>query len=1256
MSRRLSLPGGSPVTVTISPTRGKAAAAAGDGISSSPARDSAAVVRGGAGGSLTSPAPRHSLGSSSTTTLQVSPVRRSGGSRYLGASRDGVGGDSVGSAAEFVHYTVHIPPTPERTANSSLDAPPAASGAAAAGAEEEEEVRPQRSYISGTIFTGGLNQTTRGHVLNTSAARSVAASANMSCKMRGCDMPAFLTGTGGKGGGRSPCDCGFMICRECYVDCVNATGNCPGCKEPYNINGSESDDYSDEDEADDVSSSEERDQLPLTSMAKRFSMVHSIKIPSGGGGGAGGGGGKPAEFDHARWLFETKGTYGYGNALWPKDDHGNGGSGGTGFAGAEEPPNFGARCRRPLTRKTSVSQGILSPYRILIAIRLAALCLFLTWRIRHPNPDAIWLWALSVTCEVWFAFSWLLDSLPKLCPVTRAADLAVLSALFESPTARNPKGRSDLPGIDVFVSTADPEKEPPLVTANTVLSILAADYPVEKLACYVSDDGGALLTFEALAETASFARAWVPFCRKHGVEPRSPEAYFGGGGGGHGQKRDFLKGKVRVDFVRERRKVKREYDEFKVRVNSLPEAIRRRSDAYNAGEELRARRRQQEEAMAAGGGALHGGAVPDAEATVKATWMSDGSQWPGTWITAAPDHSRGDHAGIIQAMLAPPTSEPVLGESGELVDTTGVDTRLPMLVYVSREKRPGYDHNKKAGAMNALVRTSAVMSNGPFILNLDCDHYVHSSSALREGMCFMLDRGGDRVCYVQFPQRFEGIDPNDRYANHNLVFFDVAMRAMDGLQGPMYVGTGCIFRRTALYGFSPPRATEHHGWLGTRKIKKLLLKRKNTMGKKTDRENNNDAEMMLPPIEDDDGTGMLRQLDSSDIESSALLPRRFGASATFVASIPVAEYQGRLLQDTPGAAHAGRPTGALAVPREPLDAAAVAEAISVISCFYEEKTEWGRRVGWIYGSVTEDVVTGYRMHNRGWRSVYCATRGRDAFRGTAPINLTDRLHQVLRWATGSVEIFFSRNNALFASPRMKLLQRVAYFNVGMYPFTSVFLLVYCVLPAVSLFSGKFIVQSLNVTFLALLLIISVTLVLLALLEIRWSGITLHEWWRNEQFWVIGGTSAHPAAVLQGLLKVVAGVDISFTLTSKPGTGDDGEDDAFAELYEVRWSFLMVPPLTIMMVNAVAIAVATARTLYNEFPQWSKLLGGAFFSFWVLCHLYPFAKGLLGRRGRVPTIVFVWSGLISMTVSLLWVYISPPAGARERIGGGGFSFP
>lgn len=32
----------------------------------------------------------------------------------------------------------------------------------------------------------------------------------------------------------------------------------------------------------------------------------------------------------------------------------------------------------------------------------------------------------------------------------------------------------------------------------------------------------------------------------------------------------------------------------------------------------------------------------------QATWMADGTHWPGTWFKTAPDHAKGDHAGILQ--------------------------------------------------------------------------------------------------------------------------------------------------------------------------------------------------------------------------------------------------------------------------------------------------------------------------------------------------------------------------------------------------------------------------------------------------------------------------------------------------------------------------------------------------------------------------------------------------------------------------------
>lgn len=84
----------------------------------------------------------------------------------------------------------------------------------------------------------------------------------------------------------------------------------------------------------------------------------------------------------------------------------------------------------------------------------------------------------------------------------------------------------NLPGVDVFVCTADPTVEPPILVVNTVLSVMSYNYPSHKLAVYLSDDRGSVLTFYALLEASFFSKHWIPFCKKIMVEPRSPEAYF----------------------------------------------------------------------------------------------------------------------------------------------------------------------------------------------------------------------------------------------------------------------------------------------------------------------------------------------------------------------------------------------------------------------------------------------------------------------------------------------------------------------------------------------------------------------------------------------------------------------------------------------------------------------------------------------------------------------------------------------------------
>ncbi|ERN18946.1 hypothetical protein AMTR_s00067p00196540 [Amborella trichopoda] len=45
------------------------------------------------------------------------------------------------------------------------------------------------------------------------------------------------------------------------------------------------------------------------------------------------------------------------------------------------------------------------------------------------------------------------------------------------------------------------------------------------------------------------------------------------------------------------------------------------------------------------------------------------------------------------------------------------------------------------------VRVSIILTNAPFMLSLDCDHYINNSKAVREAMCFLIDpQLGKKLC------------------------------------------------------------------------------------------------------------------------------------------------------------------------------------------------------------------------------------------------------------------------------------------------------------------------------------------------------------------------------------------------------------------------------------------------------------------------------------------------------------------------------
>ncbi|KAL0376743.1 UNVERIFIED_CONTAM: Cellulose synthase-like protein G1 [Sesamum calycinum] len=99
-------------------------------------------------------------------------------------------------------------------------------------------------------------------------------------------------------------------------------------------------------------------------------------------------------------------------------------------------------------------------------------------------------------------------------------------------------------------------------------------------------------------------------------------------------------------------------------------------------------------------------------------------------------------------------------ENGDGMDSD--KRKIPLLVYVAREKRPSHPHHFKAGALNVLLRVSGMISNSPYILVLDCDMYCNDPLSARQAMCFHLNPElSAKLGFVQFPQRFYNINEID---------------------------------------------------------------------------------------------------------------------------------------------------------------------------------------------------------------------------------------------------------------------------------------------------------------------------------------------------------------------------------------------------------------------------------------------------------------------------------------------------------------
>ncbi|KAL9322587.1 hypothetical protein ACSQ67_010640 [Phaseolus vulgaris] len=445
--------------------------------------------------------------------------------------------------------------------------------------------------------------------------------------------------------------------------------------------------------------------------------------------------------------------------------------------------------------------------------------------------------------------------------------------------------------------------------------------------------------------------------------------------------------------------------------------------------------------------------------------------------------------------------------------------------------------------MNVLTRVSGLMTNAPFMLNVDCDMVVNNPKIVLHALCILMDsKSGKEVAFVQcFQQFYDGIK-DDPFGNQWVTAFEYIIRGMTGLQGPHYSGTNAFHRRNVIYGLYPDE---------------IEIGRKGKLGEKI------------------------------------LLMQKLGSSKEFVKSADQAlDWKTNFPNDTNLSDF-------------------IEAAIQVAGCEYECGTCWGQEVGWVYGSITEDVPTGLNIHRRGWRSESC-TPDPIAFTGCAPRGLLTTMIQQKRWASGLTVVFFGKHSSLVGMLFGKIQFRtgVSYFWLTNWGLRAAFLvcyvavIAYCMIANTSIFPqglGLWIAISLFVIYNIHTLLEHLTL-----------GLSITYWWNSQRMCVMRTTTVWFIGFLSAMLKLSGISDTVFEITEKEHTTSDADgNNADAGRFTFDESPVFVVGTTILLVHLAGMVIKLLGLQPSDSGNGSGIGEFICSTYLIVCY-FPYLKGLFGR--------------------------------------------
>ncbi|CAL8074787.1 unnamed protein product [Prunus armeniaca] len=312
------------------------------------------------------------------------------------------------------------------------------------------------------------------------------------------------------------------------------------------------------------------------------------------------------------------------------------------------------------------------------------------------------------------------------------------------------------------------------------------------------------------------------------------------------------------------------------------------------------------------------------------------------------------------------------------------------------------------------------------------------------------------------------------------------------------------------------------------------------------------------------------------------------------------------------------------------------EAQLLASCAFENGTEWGEEVGFMYGSVAEDYVTGFRLHCKGWISVYC-NPPRPQFLGRGVTNLDDFLVHVTRWTSGMVDVIFSKFCPLIYGPSKTstFVHSMCYAEMALVPIFH-FLPLWCfaTIPQLCLLNGISLYPEVSNSYFIVFSFIFLSLISKHLYEVLSTGFTFRHWINEQRIWMMKSVISDLYGSVDGFMKKIGMREANFFLTNKVDDVDQLKRYNMG-VFDFQTSILFLAPMTALVIlNMASFAVGISRVIF--LGELDKFFIQIFIPFYVILMNHPIVEGMLIRKdkGRIPPSITLLSAIVSLIVYFL----------------------